>query len=380
MGENNKVSVSRRDFMKVTAHAAAILGLSGAASKKIMAAVEDDNRPSVIWLHFQECTGCSESLLRASHPAVATLILDLISLDYHETLMAASGHQAEKSLKDAINKGNYVLVVEGSIPVKDNGIYCKIAGKTALEIIKETAPKALAIIAIGSCASWGGVQSKGHNPTGAMGVNEVIKNKAVINIPGCPAQPDIFLSTVLYFLTFQKLPKLDKLGRPTLGYGTKLHDHCERKAHFDAGRFVLKYGDEGHKNGHCLYLMGCKGPVTHASCNALTFNDVGVWPVSEGHPCAGCTEEDIAFHVPINQTIELGYKDRPVVMDKDLKDTYPKVGEHKDRGTGSLIGAGIAGAVVGTVAGFAGAIAAKLPSKAAEHPDAEESDENSGGE
>jgi hydrogenase small subunit len=251
-------------------------------------------------------------------------------------------------------------VVEGSIPVKDDGIYCKIAGKTALELIKETAPGAKAIVAIGSCASWGGVQSKGPNPTGAKGVNEVI-NKPVINVPGCPPIPEVFLSTLLYVLTFNKLPKIDKKGRPDLGYKYTIHDHCERRAHFNAGRFALKPGDEGHRNGWCLYLMGCKGPVTHAACSAQGFNDGDVWPVSAGAPCVGCTEEEIAFEVPIHETVDVVVNDRPKILDEDQKATYPKVGEQKERGTGSLVGAGIAGAAIGTVAGFAGAIAAKLP-------------------
>lgn len=361
--KKNKVSLSRKDFLGVVAKAAALMSLPVGGAKQVMAAVEADNRPSVIWLHFQECTGCSESLLRASHPKVAELILDLISLDYHETLMAASGYQAEKSLHDAMAKGNYILVVEGSIPMKDEGIYCKIAGKTALELIRETSRKANAIVAIGSCASWGGVQSIGINPTGASGVKDVIKDKLVINLPGCPAQPDIFLSTVLYLLTFKKAPKLDKQGRPLLGYGTTLHDHCERRSHFDNGRFVTKYGDHGHQHGWCLYLMGCKGPVTHASCNAQTFNDVGVWPVGTGHPCAGCTEKGIGFTMPIHEppkiTSELSGK--PEVLDKNLVDSYARVGEAKERGAGTLVGAGVAGAAIGAAVGFAGAMAAKLP-------------------
>ncbi len=365
MKKNNKhkVSLNRKDFLEVMAKAAVMMSLPVGGAKELMAAVTADNRPSVIWLHFQECTGCSESLLRASHPKVAQLILDLISLDYHETLMAASGYQAEKSLHDAIAKGNYILVVEGSIPVKDNGIYCKIAGRTAMDIVKETSRKANAIVAIGSCASWGGVQSIGINPTGASGVADVIKDKPVINLPGCPAQPDIFLSTVLYLLTFKKAPELDKQGRPLLGYGTTLHDHCERRSHFDNGRFVTKYGDYGHQHGWCLYLMGCKGPVTHASCNAQTFNDVGVWPVGTGHPCAGCTEKGIGFTMPIHEppkiTSELS--GRPVILDNELVDGYPKVGEAKERGAGTLVGAGVAGAAIGAAVGFAGAMAAKLP-------------------
>ena len=279
--------VSRRDFIKTCVTVSAMLGLPfGMVSKVAAAARKADSRPAVIWLHFQECTGCSESLLRSSHPTVANLILDMISLDYHETLMVGSGHQAEKSLHDSIqaNKGNYILVVEGGIPTKDNGIYCKVGGKTALESLRHAAEGAAAIVSIGTCASYGGIQSVGPNPTGAVGVRDIVKDKPIINIPGCPPNPYNFLSTVLYYVTFKKLPELDQLGRPKFAYGRKIHEHCERRAHFDAGRFAKAYGDPTHAEGYCLYKLGCKGPSTYANCSVVRFNDGVAWPVGVGHP------------------------------------------------------------------------------------------------
>jgi hydrogenase small subunit/[NiFe] hydrogenase small subunit len=211
---------------------------------------------------------------------------------------AAAGHQAEAARKSAMeaNKGKYLLVVEGAIPTKDGGIYCKIGGRTALSILKEVAPKAAAIIAIGTCATYGGIQAAAPNPTGAVGVNSIIHDKPIVNISGCPPNPINFLGTVLHFLTFKRLPETDSLGRPLFAYGRKIHDHCERRAHFDEGRFVEKFGDEGHKKGYCLYKVGCKGPETYANCPAVRFNDVGVWPVSVGHGCVGCTEPN--FWIP----------------------------------------------------------------------------------
>ena len=157
------------------------LGLAALVAASVLgsgAALAQAKRPSVIWLSFQECTGCSESLLRSSHPTVSNLILDMISLDYHETLMAGSGHQAEKSLHDsmAANKGKYILVVEGGIPTKDNGIYCKVSGKTALESLRTAAEGAAAVISIGTCASYGGIQASAPNPTGAVGVGDIVKD------------------------------------------------------------------------------------------------------------------------------------------------------------------------------------------------------------
>lgn len=291
-GKEVNVKVSRRTFIKSCTMAATALGLSETMVPKLVEAAASNQRPPVVWLHFQECTGCTESLLRGSHPDIARLILDIISLDYHETVMAAAGHQAEKSLHDTINKyqGKFICVVEGGIPTKDGGIYCKIAGKTAMDILAEVAPKAAAVIAIGSCASYGGIQAADPNPTGAVGVKDLVKGTPIINIPGCPPNPICFLGTVLHYLTFGRLPRTDQLGRPLFAYGRKIHDQCERRAHFDEGRFAEQFGDKGHLEGYCLYKVGCKGPGTFSNCPAVRFNDVGTWPVSVGHGCIGCTE------------------------------------------------------------------------------------------
>ena len=282
--------LDRRGFLKGCTMAAAALGLSDAMIPKLVEAAATAERPRVIWLHFQECTGCTESLLRSSHPDLARLILDVISLDYHETVMAAAGHQAEHNLLETVEKHPFILVVEGAIPTKDGGIYCKIAGKTAMDILAEVAPKASAIIALGTCAAFGGVQAAAPNPTGAVGVQDLVSGKPIVNIPGCPPNPVSFLGTVLHYLTFKRLPALDNLNRPLFAYGRRIHDHCERRAHFDEGRFVEQFGDEFHKLGYCLYKVGCKGPETFSNCPAVRFNDVGVWPVSVGHGCVGCTE------------------------------------------------------------------------------------------
>jgi len=284
--------LSRRSFLKGCAIVAAALGLSDEMVPKLVDAATSPKRPPVVWLHFQECTGCTESLLRASHPDVARLILDLISLDYHETLMAGAGKQVEEVLDETIKKynGKFLCVVEGGIPTKDGGVYCQIGGRTGLEIIKDVAPKSAAIIAIGTCASFGGVQAAKPNPTGAVGVRDLIHDKPIINVPGCPPNPVSFLGTVLHYLTFKRFPRTDQLGRPLFAYGRRIHDHCERRPHFDEGRFVEQFGDEAHRKGYCLYKVGCKGPETFSNCPAVRFNDVDVWPVSVGHGCIGCTE------------------------------------------------------------------------------------------
>jgi hydrogenase small subunit len=344
-------AVSRRDFVRVCTMAAAAVGLSSAAAAQIVEAAGRGLKPSVVWLHFQECTGCTESLLRTSHPGIAEVILDLISLDYHETLFAASGHQAEAALRDTITKnaGKFICVVEGAIPTKDDGIYCQIGGRAAVDILNDVGSKAGAVIAIGSCASWGGIPSADPNPTGATGAPMILKGKTVVTIPGCPPNPYNFLGVVLQYATLGTLPKLDELGRPTFAYGRTIHEHCPRRAHFDAGRFANKFGDEGHREGYCLYKLGCKGPMTHANCSTLAFGEVvDCWPIGIGHPCVGCTEQEVAFRIPMHETARI---DRPVPPD-----TYPPI--HAEQGRISPAATAVAGVIAGALAG-AGYVASR---------------------
>lgn len=336
--------VDRRSFLKICTMAAAAVGLPASAGKLFAQQAEAGIRPSVIWLSFQECTGCTESLLRTSHPALDELILDLVSLDYHEALMAPSGHLAEEVRQAAMNRhdGQFVLVVEGAIPTAENGIYCQIGGRTALDLVTEAADRAGAIVAIGSCASWGGIPSADPNPTGATGAPQVLEDKTVVTIPGCPANPYNFLGTVLQYATFGTLPELDDKGRPRFAYGRTIHEHCPRRPHFDAGRFAERFGDEGHRLGYCLYKLGCKGPQTYANCSTQHFGEVnGAWPIGLGHPCFGCTEEKLAFRVALHDTVQI---DRPTPPD-----TYAPIAAEHDEVSPWAVGLG--GAVVGGLVG-----------------------------
>jgi hydrogenase small subunit len=351
-----RYGVDRRTFFKVVAQATAAIGLSSTLAAKVAVAVANGARPSVIWLHFQECTGCTESLLRTSHPGLAEVLFDLISLDYHETLMAAAGHQAEEALEAAIKKnaGKYILVVEGALPTNENGIYMQIGQKTGLDIVKHVAASAGAVVAIGSCASWGGVPSAEPNPTGASGVNKILEGRAVVTLPGCPANPYILLGTVLQFVALGKLPELDELGRPKFAYGRTIHEHCPRRAHFDGGRFAEEFGDEGHRLGYCLYKLGCKGPSTHASCSVLHFCEVvDAWPIGLGHPCFGCTEKDVAFRVAMLKPAEIVRPTPPA--------TYAPV--TSPQGVISPTATGIAGLAGGVLLG-AGLMAARKMNEA----------------
>ena len=286
----DKRGVSRREFLGFCSAMAAALSLPASYGATIAEALETKKKPVVVWLEMQACTGDTESLLRASKPKVGDLILDVISYDYHETIMAPAAKQAEKSLADVVknHKGQYIAIVEGSIPTADGGVYCCIGGRTGVDIIKEVCGNAAAVIAAGNCAWDGGLAAAKPNPTGAKGVKDIISNVPIVNLPGCPMNVENLTAVIVHFLTFRKLPVLDTMGRPLFAYGKRIHDNCERRAHFDAGQFVRSWGDEGHRQGWCLYEMGCKGPETYHNCPTIKWNEGTSWPVQSGHPCIGC--------------------------------------------------------------------------------------------
>ena len=282
--------VSRRAFLRFSAAMAGALALPAAYAPRIARALEAAPRVPVIWLEGQDCAGNTEGFLRASHPTVAEIVLDTLSVDYHETIMAAAGTAAEEARKATMRdfKNGYVVVIEGSIPLADDGIYCTVGGRTFKSIVTETCADALAVISVGSCAFDGGLPAASGGPTGAAGVSSVL-GKDVINLPGCPMNVQNLTATIVHYLTFGSFPATDTLGRPLFAYGQLIHDQCERRAHFESGRFVQAWGDEGHRKGWCLYKMGCKGPETYANCPTVRFNDGVSWPVKTGHGCVGCT-------------------------------------------------------------------------------------------
>lgn len=285
---------TRRDFLRFCSWMAAFIGLEATGITKVVHAMETKPRIPVVWFHFQECTCCSESFIRTSHPIVADIILDKISLDYTETLQAAAGFQAEKALHNTMKKykGEYLMLVEGSVPVNDDGVYCCIAGRTALDLVREAAEGAKAIIAWGSCASNGCIQSSKPNPTGARPVHKVVSGKPIIKVPGCPPIGEIMAGVIVHLITFDRIPQLDGLGRPKAFYSRRVHDTCYRRPNYDAGLFVETFDDENARRGYCLYKVGCRGPVTYNACGVTRWNEGTSYPIQSGHPCIGCSEEN----------------------------------------------------------------------------------------
>lgn len=294
LGESlRRQGVSRRGFMKFCAATASMMALPPSMVPAIAAALEQAKRPSVIWLSFQECTGCTESLTRSHAPTVESLIFDHISLDYHHTLQAASGDAAEQAREQAMhdNWGKYLLVVDGSIPLGNPG-YSTIAGISNLDMLKESVKGAAAVIAVGTCAAFGGLPKADPNPTGAVSVQDLVKDKPVINVSGCPPVPVVITGVLAHFLTFNELPEMDAYNRPKAFFGQSIHDRCYRRPFYDKGLFAKTFDDEGAKAGWCLYRLGCKGPMAYNACATTKWNAGASWPVESGHPCLGCSEPD----------------------------------------------------------------------------------------
>jgi len=257
-------------------------------------AVHALNKVPIIWLELADCSGNSEAFIKSTNPALEDLIFDYISLDYHELLMSASGDQSETILEDIITKqkGEYILIVEGAVPMAMDGKFLRIGakGETGLALLQKCAQDAALVIAVGSCALDGGIVAAAPNPTGAVGVAEALKCQEIINLPGCPANPTNIVGTLLSYLMFEELPPLDAFNRPLWAYEGRVHDNCERRGHYELGEFVQEWGDEGAKKGYCLFEMGCKGPYTNANCPTMKFNAGTSWPVQAGHGCMDCVE------------------------------------------------------------------------------------------
>lgn len=287
--------LTRRQFLEFCGAVAALIGAGEVGAADVADALETlAKRPVVIWSLFQECLGCSVNLLQSRTPDVAQLILQQISLEYHEAVMAAAGSQAEKSFDDVVAAGDFFYVVEGAVATKIPEAMT-VGGKTSMQIVADTYKKAKATICIGGCACYGNIQAAAPNPTGAKGVaaflreNAGIADPVVINIARCPGNAEDLIATLSYVLVYGKVPPLDDVGRPLFLYGTTIHDQCERRAHFEAGEFIEQFGDANSLKGWCWYKVGCKGPVTLAPCPTTRWNGHLAWCVNAG-PCTGCSE------------------------------------------------------------------------------------------
>lgn len=286
------MNFSRRDFLKVLGGASAAIMSTGFLTKVAEAIEKQNKNIPVIWIQGQTDAGCSESLLNTFSPTVADIVTDIISLRFHQTVMAASGHQCMNVLFDALKSDEkFILVVEGSVPTKDNGIYCTIGedenGKpiTFLEWVKKLSEKAQYVVALGTCATWGGIPAAEPNPTGAKPVSEIIGTSKLVNLPGCPARPHHLVGLLAHLKLFG-VPALDAKRRPLVFFGRLIHDNCEMRPFFERGDFAKGFGEK-----KCMYLLGCKGPITYNDCPNYQWNTGVNWPIRGGSPCIGCASE-----------------------------------------------------------------------------------------
>ena len=284
--------ISRRTFVKYCTAMASILALPPLAGRAMAEQLRAAKRPSVIYLSFQECTGCLESLTRSFAPTLESMMFDVISLDYDDTLMAAAGEQAETARDQAMkdNHGKYVLVIDGSVPTSEDGAYCAIGGRSAVDIVREAAAGAAAIVCVGTCSSFGGIPFADPNPTHAQPISAIIGDKPIINVSGCPPIAEVITATLLQFVSTGKVPDLDEHRRPKAFFGNTIHDRCYRRPFYEQGKFAKSFDDEGARNGWCLFELGCKGPTTYNACATVKWNGGTSFPIESGHPCLGCSE------------------------------------------------------------------------------------------
>ncbi|MCX7831911.1 MAG: hydrogenase small subunit [Actinobacteria bacterium] len=277
---------SRRDFLKILAYGAALLGIRGGVQgfiDKVFA--EDSKRPTLVWLSALSCGGCTESFFAIEEPDASELLFNVISLRYNRLTPEDYSNKDFSAISD---EDSYLLFVEGSFPQTDEG-FCLINGEPAEKLLKDLLQRAEHTVAVGSCASFGGIPSLG--PARAASVSDIVKNKNVINLPTCPVHPDHLILIIMHLLYFGYAPELDDYQRPKMFFKNLIHDSCERRTHFENQRFLKDFNDPSQSD-YCLYLVGCKGRQTNSDCSKRKWNGNLSWCVDCGAGCNGCAEKN----------------------------------------------------------------------------------------
>lgn len=298
--------VTRRRFLEFCGALAVTLGLSEAMAPSIHEALAESvigktegSLKPVIWLELASCTGCTESMASAETPDIATIVLDLISLNYAETLSAGAGFSLEEAKEQTIEAGGYIVVIEGALMEGWDGNALKIANEKAVDIIRHTLSNAAAVICAGSCAVDGGWQAAAPNPGGATGIQAFMNRckddgsidyaiPPIINVPTCPSNPEHIIAVLVDVLLVGKFPELNNYNMPSVMFNQYIHDNCPRRGHFENGEFVYQFGSKEEAKGFCLYPMGCKGPQTKSNCPIVRWNRRVSWCIEAGAPCVGC--------------------------------------------------------------------------------------------
>ncbi|WP_173918216.1 hydrogenase small subunit [Halobacillus sp. Marseille-Q1614] len=257
-------------------------------SSTVVRSVNKDliKKKKLVYLELNGCSGNIISLLNGENPDFEYTLTSMVDLRYQNSIMAAEGEQAIEKLMNTLDD-DFILAVEGAVALRNNGLYNVIGrwkGKplTGLEAAKMFGEKASHILAVGACATHGGVSAAKPNPSQSVGLKEVLPHKKIIMLPGCPVHPDWFLGTLAHLLLYGE-PEMDNLNRPLMFYSTLIHDRCPRRPFFDRGIFAEKLSDKT-----CLFKLGCRGPVTRTDCPTRQWNGHVNWPIGDDTPCIGC--------------------------------------------------------------------------------------------
>jgi hydrogenase small subunit len=282
--------LTRREFLEMSGRLAAVMGMGAAATPRIAEALEElsSGGVPVVWIQGLSCSGCSVSLLNTQSPDPVGFLTQYAALLFHSTLSTATGHQSLEIIDTAIEKGGFVLVVEGAIP-EGMPEACLMGGKPVADWVARAAKKAVAVLTVGTCSSFGGMPAAENNPTGAISAPDFLARKSIetpyICLPGCPAHPEWTVGTVVHVVKFG-IPELDEKHRPLMFYAKPLHDQCPRFADYERENYAQTFGEPG-----CLFELGCMGPKTHADCTVRFWNHGVNTCIKAGAPCVGCASE-----------------------------------------------------------------------------------------
>ena len=289
---------TRREFLKKCMELAVAIGCSPIIGKDLARAFERIAKGDVkvIFLQGQCCTGCSVSLLYGDSPEMVYVITKIIDTQFHPNISAAQGELVMEIIKENMKNGNYFVVMEGAIP-KGMKEACYFGEDYFYTIALECVKNSLGVIAMGTCASWGGIPASNMNVTGAISVEALMKengiNKPFIRVPGCPVHPDRLLGSVAYLVAYGKPPELDGRSRPKVYFGKdkKIHDNCPRFQYFTQDKFAMSFNEKER----CLLKKGCRGPITYADCPQRRWNQGTNFCISANAPCIGCVNEDFPY-------------------------------------------------------------------------------------
>ena len=267
---------------------------------------------NVLWLQGGACSGNTMSFLNAEEPSVCDLVTDFgINVLWHPSLGMELGDNLQRLLRGCISGETSldILVFEGSVVNAPNGTgeWNRFADRPMKDWLQDLAGVAKFVVAVGDCATWGGIPATAPNPSQSEGL-QFLKRKAggllgtnyksqagfpVINIPGCPAHPD-WITQILVAIAIGRLDDitLDEFNRPLTFFKSFTQTGCTRNIHF---AYKAASSAFGQRSGCLYYDLGCRGPMTHSSCNRILWNRVSS-KTRAGMPCLGCTEPEFPFH------------------------------------------------------------------------------------